>query len=235
MAAPNSPPQDQPAQRPTTRLILICSGLLVFCGLFLFLDQAYYRFIAAHFPDVGTSAWMATAFGVASRAHWILLITAVAIWRPRLLGLRLGDSVARWRLIAVLLAINLGLVGAYLALSGNATPYSGNQWLVTEVVTVPLVEELFWRGLVFSILLGVLRTAFAVRASTNGAVWLSGIAFGLLHAGNALAGVPLPFVAIQTLSALVWGVMYGYARARTGSVYPPLLLHAAMNLLVVAF
>jgi membrane protease YdiL (CAAX protease family) len=134
-----------------------------------------------------------------------------------------------------LLAINLGLVGGYLVLSADATPYSGNQWLVTEVVTVPLVEELFWRGLVFSILLGVLRPAFAARASTNWAVWLSGIAFGLLHAGNALAGVPLQFVAIQTLSAVVWGVMYGYARARTGSVYPPLLMHGAMNLLVVAF
>ena len=94
---------------------------------------------------------------------------------------------------------------------------------------MPLVEELFWRGLVFSILLGALSTVFAVRASTNWAVWLSGIAFGLLHAGNALAGVPLQFVAIQTLSVVVWGVMYGYARARTGSVYPPLLLHGAMN------
>ena len=39
----------------------------------------------------------------------------------------------------------------------------------------------------------------------------------------------------KLLSAVVWGVMYGYARARTGSVYPPLLLHGAMNLLVVAF
>ena len=95
MAAPNPTRQDQPAQHPTPRLILVCSGLLVFCGLFLFLDQVYYRFIAAHFPDVGTSAWLATAFGVVSRAHWILLITAVAILRPRLLGLRLGDSVAR--------------------------------------------------------------------------------------------------------------------------------------------
>jgi hypothetical protein len=91
MAAPNPTRQDQPAQRPALRLILVCSGLLGFCGLFLFFDQAYYRFIAAHVPDVGTSAWLATAFGVVSRAHWILLITAVAILRPRLLGLRLGD------------------------------------------------------------------------------------------------------------------------------------------------
>jgi membrane protease YdiL (CAAX protease family) len=47
--------------------------------------------------------------------------------------------------------------------------------------------------------------------------------------------VPLAFVAVQALSAAIWGVMYGYARAQTESVYPPMLLHAAMNLVVVLF
>jgi len=39
---------------------------------------------------------------------------------------------------------------------------------------------------------------------------------------TVVAGVPLPFVAIQTLNATIWGVVYGYARARTESVYPPI-------------
>ena len=64
---------------------------------------------------------------------------------------------------------------------------------------------------------------------------LSGLAFGLLHAANVLAGVPMKFVAIQTLNAVVWGLVYGYARSRTESIYPPMLLHAAMNLVVVLF
>ena len=49
---------------------------------------------------------------------------------------------------------------------------------------------------------------------------------GLVHAVNGLAGVPLAFVAIQTLNAMVWGVMYGYARSKTESIFPPMLLHA---------
>jgi membrane protease YdiL (CAAX protease family) len=38
---------------------------------------------------------------------------------------------------------------------------------------------------------------------------------------------------VQVLNAGVWGIVYGYARALTDSIYPPMLLHAAMNLVVV--
>jgi uncharacterized protein len=131
--------------------------------------------------------------------------------------------------------VNCAVVWAFLLLSGSSTPYSGNQWLVTEIVTVPLIEELFWRGLVFSILLALFRKRLSRSLSLALTVWFSGFAFGLLHAGNVLTGVPWQFVAIQTLNAVIWGVVYGYARAKTGSVYPSILAHAAMNLVVVAF
>jgi membrane protease YdiL (CAAX protease family) len=141
----------------------------------------------------------------------------------------------RWRFILAIIIANCIVVGAFLLLSGSGTPYSGNQWLFTEIVTVPLVEELFWRGLVFSLLFSLLQKTLSKSLSLTLTVWLSGITFGLLHAGNALSGVPLQFVAIQTLNAVIWGVVYGYARAKTDSVYPSILSHAAMNLVVVAF
>ncbi len=56
-----------------------------------------------------------------------------------------------------------------------------------------------------------------------------------MHAGNALAGVSIQFVAIQTLNAVIWGVVYGYARAKTESVYPSILSHAAINFVVILF
>jgi membrane protease YdiL (CAAX protease family) len=42
-------------------------------------------------------------------------------------------------------------------------------------------------------------------------------------------------IAHKALSAMIRGVAYGYARARTESVYPPMLLHAATNLVAVLF
>jgi membrane protease YdiL (CAAX protease family) len=135
-------------------------------------------------------------------------------------------------MLTVLLLINCGVVAAFMLLSG-ATPYSGNQWLLTEVAIVPVVEELAWRGVLLSTVLAVLNKAGVGGASSHVAVWATGIAFGMLHLGNALAGVPLGFAVVQAASAVVWGVMYGYARTSTDSVLPAIGLHAAMNLVVV--
>jgi membrane protease YdiL (CAAX protease family) len=174
-------------------------------------------------------------WGVVSRAHLLLLIVPLVLWRPRLFGFHIGKTWRHWRMVLVMLLANCGVIAAYLWLTSSTTPYSGNQWLLTEVITVPVVEEIFWRGLVFTILLLVLRRQYSENASSHLAVWLSGIAFGLLHAANSLAGVPALFVTIQVLNATIWGVVYGYARARTDSIYPPMLLHAAMNLVVILF
>jgi hypothetical protein len=37
------------------------------------------------------------------------------------------------------------------------------------------------------------------------------------------------------LNSVIWGVVYGYPRARTYSVLPSIMAYAAMNLVVVAF
>lgn len=207
-------------------------GLAAFSVLFVVLDQLYVGFVDARFPPVGTSATLATLYGVVSRLHLIVTLTVVAVWRPSVLGLRTGRIREHRRLLFVLLLANCGIVGGYLFLAG-ATPYGGTEWLVTEVVTVPLVEETMWRGLVFAALLAALLRSRPEARSITVAVWASGIAFGLAHVANAVLGLPVEFVAVQVLNATVWGVVYGYARALTDSVYPPIALHAAMNLVVV--
>lgn len=216
----------------TRSVVLTLVGLAGFSILFVVLDQLYVGFVDARFPPVGTSPALATLYGVVSRLHLIVPLTVVAVWRPRVLGLQTGRSREHRRLLIVLLLANCGIVGGYLLLAG-ATPYSGTEWLVTEVVTVPLVEETMWRGLVFAALLAALRRGGPEARSVTVAIWAGGIAFGLAHAANALVGLPIEFVAVQVLNATVWGVVYGYARAVTDSLYPPMALHAAMNLVVV--
>jgi membrane protease YdiL (CAAX protease family) len=215
--------------------ILIIAGLLAFVAIFVLVDDAYFKFSDARFPNVGTSAWLASLWGVVSRAYLLILIIPLALWRPRFFGFQIGKIRQHMRMLLIMLLANCGVIAAYLWLTSSSTPYSGNQWLVTEVVTVPLVEEIFWRGLVFTVLFQLLRKLYPENTSSFWAVWLSGIAFGLLHANNLIAGVPLQFVAIQVLNATVWGIAYGYTRAKTDSIYPPILLHAAMNLVVILF
>jgi membrane protease YdiL (CAAX protease family) len=215
--------------------ILIVAGLLAFVAIFVLVDDAYFKFADARFPNVGTSAWLASLWGVVSRAYLLVLIIPLVIWRPRFFGFQIGKIRQHARMLLIMLLANCGVIAAYLWLTASSTPYSGNQWLVTEVVTVPLVEEICWRGLVFTVLFQLLRKLYPENTSSFWAVWLSGMAFGLLHANNLIAGVPLQFVAIQVLNASVWGIVYGYARAKTDSIYPPVLLHAAMNLVVILF
>lgn len=47
-------------------------------------------------------------------------------------------------------------------------------------------------------------------------------------APGLIAAVPITAGAVAG-----WVGVYGYARARTHSIYPPIVLHAAMNLVVV--
>ncbi len=225
-----------PANRRNLRnVVLISAGLLVFCAVFVLIDQTYIRLLSVRFPNAASSASRATVWGLLSRAHWIALLLPFVVMKPKQIGLRFGEIAQHWLLLLGMLVFNCGIILVYLLLSRGSTPYSGNQWFITEVITVPFVEEIFWRGLAFSVLYALLKERTGGRWALTMAVWLSGIAFGLLHASNVLAGVPVEFVAIQTLSAGIWGVTYGYARARTGSVYPSIVMHAAMNLIVIAF
>lgn len=215
-----------------TSFILL--ALAAFVALFIIIGTAYFQFVDSRFPNVGTSIWLANLWGVVSRAHLIIVIVPLVLWKPRLFGFQAGKIFQHYRMLLLLLTINCGVVAGYLLLAGS-TPYSGNQWTLTEVVTVPLVEESFWRGLVLTGLMTIFQKLYSAKTSNLLAVLLSGISFGLLHMTNLIAGVDLPFVIIQSLSAVIWGVMYGFARVKTQSIYPAILLHAAMNLVVVLF
>ena len=94
----------------------------------------------------------------------------------------------------------------------RARQFAANAVVVAGVA--PIVEELTYRGLGFSLLL---------RFGHPAAIVLVGIAFGLGH------GL---FVALPIL--IVFGIGLAFLRSRTGSVYPAILLHAAFNGMALA-
>ena len=84
---------------------------------------------------------------------------------------------------------------------------------VVVALLAPVVEELTFRGLGFTLL---------ERFGRWPAIVLVGIAFGLAH-GLVEALPPL----------VVFGMCLAYLRSRTGSVYPGMILHALYNGLVL--
>lgn len=92
--------------------------------------------------------------------------------------------------------------------------------LLMAVVAAPVLEEILFRGLIQTALLNELGTEYRRTIILATAVF-----FGGMHASAA---------AWQTLPALaVFGVILGWLYERTGSLWPPILVHAAFNVLNV--
>jgi CAAX protease family protein len=77
------------------------------------------------------------------------------------------------------------------------------------VAVAPVIEELTFRGLGYSLLAPLGRTA---------AILWVGLAFGLAH--GLVEGLPI---------LIVFGAGLAFLRARTASVYPGIAVHAAFN------
>jgi uncharacterized protein len=131
-------------------------------------------------------------------------------------------------------AIALGIFGVMLALGAILDPFldageeqglTPDDWesdragaFAANTVVVaglaPIVEELTYRGLGFSLLL---------RFGRPTAILLVGVAFGLGH--GLFAALPI---------LVAFGIGLAFLRDRTGSIYPAILLHAAFNGLALA-
>ena len=91
--------------------------------------------------------------------------------------------------------------------SSRAAPFIA--FFLAVTLLAPFVEELTYRGLGFS-LISPYGVVLAIVAT--------GVLFGLAH--GLLIGLPV---------LTFFGIVVAWLRAKTGSVYPGILLHAAFN------
>jgi len=175
-------------------------------------DDVAYRY--------GTSISAALFYGV---VLGVLLLISWGTDRRELFALRRPESWPRALGLAAVALVAIWIAGAALAPFLDATDEQGlvpDNWdssragafaLFFVVVTVgaPVVEELTYRGLGFA-LLAPFGTWVAIVAT--------GVLFGLAH-GLIVALPVLTF----------FGLAIGWLRARTRSIYPPMLLHATFN------
>lgn len=175
-------------------------------------DDVAYRY--------GTSLSAALFYGV---VLGVLLLISWGTDRRELFALRRPESWPRALGLAAVALVAIWIAGAALAPFLDATDEQGlvpDDWdssragafaLFFVVVTVgaPVVEELTYRGLGFALL---------APFGTWVAIVVTGVLFGLAH------GL---IVALPVLT--IFGIAIGWLRARTKSIYPPMLLHATFN------
>jgi membrane protease YdiL (CAAX protease family) len=133
-----------------------------------------------------------------------------ASW-PRALGLALVALVAIWAASAALAPFldaneEQGLVPDDWD-SSRAGAFVA--FFLVVSLLAPAVEELTYRGLGFALL---------APYGTWAAILLTGVLFGAAH------GL---IVALPVLT--IFGIVIGWLRARTDSIYPPMLLHGVFN------
>jgi membrane protease YdiL (CAAX protease family) len=170
--------------------------------------------------------------GLAFSAFPLVIGAMVVAFNPRGFGIQLGTSVDRWRLVLlVTLAMSAFAAGALTLVGSN--PFRGADPIV-QVVAVPISEELVFRGVLFALVLGALRRLHAPGRALWLAVVISGAAFGIGHLNN-LGSYDATFVVGQAAYASVLGMAGGWLRASTSSLLPPILMHAAVNLVALVY
>jgi membrane protease YdiL (CAAX protease family) len=202
----------------------------------------------------GFSAFFAK-YDFESFFHRALLICALAFLWPLLRSLRLhslGDlqldkNRHAWRdiIAGILLAAIPLLVGAVVLIATrifllkNAVPWNSLGAVLAAAVVVPLIEELFFRGLLFGILLRGLRSIVAILITsaffaivhflkaparpTESVTWLSGF-HSIANSFGQFADPMLVLAAFTTLFLIGW--ILADARLRTRSLFLPIGLHS---------
>lgn len=95
--------------------------------------------------------------------------------------------------------------------------------LASVVVGAPLVEELFFRGL--------LLRSLQRRFSSVPAIGLSAVAFGLAHGSTLGANA----VVLVMVSLTAFGAVLGLLASRTGRLGPSIMAHAFFNLITIVY
>lgn len=161
---------------------------------------------------------------------------------------------ARWLWIALALPLAYGLPPYLIAWGTGLAGFAPGQWPgalpyglhVTSafaalglILTVGLFdklsralgEEIGWRGLLVPELLKVTR--FRNAALISGVIWALWHFPLIIFADYKAAGTPVPFqLGCFAAMVIASSFLYAWLRLRSGSVWPPALLHAAHNLLI---
>ena len=169
--------------------------------------------------------------GAAFRGHWRVFIAVliVAFFFDVLFVGPIWDAIAQalghqgsayWSYSAAIDAL-LGKAGTRLGIGKDAAQLIFAGYFI---LWAPIVEELFYRGYLFS--------SLRKRHSLTTAALVSAAFFGIRHATHFLflfPAYPLIAAMVWVLDTFILGLAYAYLYEKTESLWPPFLAHLAIN------
>jgi len=201
-------------------LYVLCGTILVW-GV-VYANNTIYPIISAQYPLV--HPYLNDIFSDA-----VLLVAALmpVFWIPAFFGYRLGAVSKHWKLLLGMAACLVVAPLAYRIFLGD-TPFGTNTWFF-EGIVVPVAEEGFFRGILLSVLLWGFGRLYPAGIAERLTIILSTLIFASAHLNN-LGHYPTAFILFQVGFSTILGLLFGYTRVKTGSIYPAMVLHALFNL-----
>jgi hypothetical protein len=132
-------------------------------------------------------------------------------------------ELGKWSLVVVLFVIChdtlIFLLGRPIVpdfmLAAYKTAYSLPLLWLALMVMAPLAEEIFFRGFLFTGIEGS-------KLGPAGAIIITALAWSVMH---------LQYDIYDIAGLFVGGLLLGFARLRSNSIYPPIVMHALQNLI----
>jgi CAAX protease family protein len=212
------------AAGPTSRMPGRLAGWLVFVLALTALAYAA-RLADTETPDDLAYRWSSSVAALVQYGLMlgVLLLIARGLPRREMFALRRPGSWPRALGLAFLSLLAIWAASAALAPFLDASDEQGlvpDDWdssragafvafFLVVAVLAPVVEELTYRGLGFTLL---------APYGTWVAILVTGVLFGAAH--GLVAGLPV---------LTIFGIVVAWLRSRTGSVYPSMLLHGVFN------
>jgi CAAX prenyl protease-like protein len=165
-------------------------------------------------------------FLAAAGALWFLRKRYAAVdWSFGWFGPAMGVlAFAMW--IGVDAFLNTGVHDAMPEALTGTTPLIRNTWIafrvLAAVITVPIAEELAFRGFLIRRFISADIEALPARSFTWWGLGISSIAFGILHGHLWFAGI-------------LAGLLYAWALLRRGRIGEAIVAHATTNALLAAY
>ena len=178
--------------------------------------------LAERFPNVHIFV-----YDIFSDAVWLFVALIIAAWNPRFFGYQLGEIFKHKKMLIAMAAFFLIIPISYRFIAGD-TPFSTNTWFF-EGIVVPVAEEGFFRGIIYAMMFKGFSEIYAQRNAERIAIVISSLSFAILHLAN-IGSYPTPFVIFQVFYSVIFGLLFGYSRMKTKSIYPAIVFHAILNL-----
>jgi membrane protease YdiL (CAAX protease family) len=192
------------------RLGIALVALVIWLGITVFAGKL--------FTDGDISLQEAVSRGIGW--PWVMaaaFILAVCLWQGWSdVGLNRGAAVRDFRLAWLPMLYILAALG--LAVVFGLPPATVLMFIAINCLFVGFSEELMLRGAVLQ--------AFRHTVSIWPAVLLTSVVFGAMHSMNVFVTGDLKAALIQSSAAFLSGILFIALRLRTGSLWPPIIVHA---------